>query len=95
MTETVNNALEMMWKQLKVQHLPSVTMQNHQNSQKQQKMFRPRSVPRILQIQRHATTTVSNHFTVTESLIDHSLQKHYKSMGHKTSRTNNPTNNLI
>ena len=61
MTETVNNALEMMWKQSKLQHLPGQTMQNHQNSQTQQKVFRPRYGPRILQIQRNATITFSNH----------------------------------
>lgn len=50
MTETVNNALEMKWKQPKLQHLPGETMQNHQNSQTQQKVIRPRYGPRILQI---------------------------------------------
>jgi len=50
MKETVNNALEMMWKLPKLQHLPSETMQNQENSQTQQKVFRPRYGSRILQI---------------------------------------------
>jgi len=61
MKETVNNALEMMWKLPKLQHLPSETTQNQENSQTQQKVFRPRYEPRILQIQRNATTSFSNH----------------------------------
>jgi len=45
----------------KLQHLPSETTQNQENSQTQQKEFRPRSGPRILQIQRYATIIFSNH----------------------------------
>ena len=64
MIETVNKALKMMWKQswLKYQHLPDATMQNHQNSQSRQKVFRPRSTSRTLRTQRISVTiTFSNH----------------------------------
>lgn len=72
MMETVNNASEIMWKQPKLQHLHGGTMQNHQNSQTRQEVFWPRSVPRILQIQKNATITFSNHLFYSHKMYHQS-----------------------
>ena len=80
MMETVNNALEMMCKQPKLQHLHGGSMQNHQNSQTQQEVFRPRSVPMILchpppqnNNNNNATITFSNHLFYSHK-ISHQSQ---------------------